>query len=52
MFANRIYELQAAGNLILSNESLGVREQFKEVQIVENKEDVIAALNAFDDEEV
>lgn len=52
MFANRIYELQAAGNLILSNESLGVREQFKEVQIIENKEDVIAALNAFDDEEV
>lgn len=52
MFANRIYELQAAGNLILSNESLGVREQFEEVQIVENKEDVVATLNAFDDEEV
>lgn len=52
MFANRIYELQAAGNLIISNESVGVKEQFNEVIIVNCKTDVIAALNAYNDEEV
>ena len=52
MFANRIYELQAAGNLIISNESVGVEEQFKEVLIAKCKEDVIKALNTYDDEEV
>lgn len=52
MFANRIYELQAAGNSLISNESVGVKEQFKEVIVAGCKEDVIAALNAYDDEEV
>lgn len=52
MFANRIYELQAAGNLILSNESVGVREQFEEIFIVDSKKDVIKALTSYDDEEM
>ena len=52
MFANRIYELQATGNLIISNESVGVKEQFAEVIIADCQEDVIAALKTYDDEGV
>ena len=52
MFANRVYELQAAGNLMLSNESLGVEEQFKEVIIVHDRQDVVKALTSYDEEDV
>lgn len=45
MFANRVYELQAEGNLIISNDSTGVREQFREVEIVRCEEDVIKVLS-------
>lgn len=51
MFANRVYELQANGNLLLSNYSLGVAEQFPEVFILENTDDVAAVLRSMDDEE-
>ena len=52
MFANRVYELQAAGNLMLSNESLGVEEQFNEVIIVHDRQDVVKALTSYDEEDV
>lgn len=45
MFANRVYELQACGNLLLSNYSLGVSETFPGVFIVKTKEDVANALS-------
>ncbi len=45
MFANRVYELQANGCLMLSNRSVGVEEKFDEVIIVNNPEEVI---NVFD----
>jgi hypothetical protein len=45
MFANRVYELQACGNLLLSNYSLGVSKTFPGVFIVETQEDVIKALS-------
>lgn len=51
MFANRIYELQAEGNLIISNNSKGVSEQFSEVEIAECEEDVVKIL-AIDNEDV
>ncbi len=40
MFANRIYELQAIGNLILSNYSVGVNNKFPNIFIVNDKKDV------------
>lgn len=52
MFANRVYELQAAGNLMLSNESLGVEEQFPEVMIVRSEEDVKKILSCYNEDEV
>lgn len=52
MFANRVYELQANGCLMLSNESVGVQEQFDEIMIVESPEDVKAALTKYDAEDI
>lgn len=52
MFANRIYELQATGNLILSNYSTGVEAQFEEIKLVNNENEVVQALKAYDDKEI
>lgn len=51
MFANRIYELQALGNILLSNYSLGVNNKFPNVFIVNNRSEVKDILNGFSDEE-
>lgn len=40
MFANRIFELQAFGNLLMSNYSAGMNNQFSNIFIVNVKEDV------------
>ena len=50
MFANRVYELQACGNLLLSNYSLGVSETFPGVFIGNTQEDVRKALSLPADE--
>ncbi|WP_084007157.1 glycosyltransferase [Salisediminibacterium beveridgei] len=47
MFANRIYELQAFGNLIISNYSLGVNNKFPNVFMAHAKDDVIRILNGY-----
>ena len=52
MFANRVYELQAAGNLLLSNDSLGVAEQFKGVKIVRKKEEILSELTSYSREDI
>lgn len=52
MFANRIYELQAIGNIIISNYSVGVNDQFPNVFIVNNRNEVKDILNGFTEEEV
>lgn len=52
MFANRIYELQAIGNIIISNYSVGVNDQFPNVFIVNNRHEVKDILNGFTEEEV
>lgn len=52
MFANRVYELQANGCLMISNRSVGVEEKFKEVIIVNIKDDVKTALKRYDKEEI
>lgn len=52
MFANRVYELQANGCLMISNRSIGVEEKFKEVIIVNSKEEVERALTQYTEEEI
>lgn len=51
MFANRIYELQAMGNLIISNYSMGVNNKFPYISMVHNKEDVLRTINATTEKE-
>src|SRR5699024_8738181 len=45
MFANRVYELQAMGNIVLSNYSMGVNNIFPHISMVHSKEDVVANIN-------
>lgn len=45
MFANRVYELQAMGNIVLSNYSMGVNNHFPNVFIVNDSQDVKRILN-------
>lgn len=45
MFANRVYELQAMGNIVLSNYSMGVNNIFPNVSIVNDINDVKQILN-------
>ena len=52
MFANRVYELQANGNLLLSNYSRGMAEKFGGVFITEQAEKTAAILRKLDREEV
>lgn len=40
MFANRVYELQAMGNLILSNYSLGINNYFPNIFMVFDKDEI------------
>ncbi|MXQ50934.1 glycosyltransferase [Salinicoccus hispanicus] len=44
MFANRVYELQAMGNLMLTNYSMGVNNKFPHLFMVNLKEDVMPML--------
>src|SRR5699024_10538697 len=49
MFANRVFELQAFGNLLLSNYSAEINNQFANVFIVNVEEDDKLILNNYDD---
>ena len=52
MFANRGYELQAGGNLLISNYSTGVNEQLPTVFISQDDQEVSALLNRLTQEEI
>lgn len=52
MFANRIYELQAIGNALLSNYSVGVNNLFPNVFLINEKNEVKEILNNLSDREV
>ena len=52
MFANRVFELQASGNLLLSNYSLGVSNMFPTVFIPYDMKEVGRILDGFTPEEV
>ena len=51
MFANRVYELQAMGNLIISNYSMGVNNEFPYISMVHNQEDVLRTLDSTTEKE-
>ncbi|TDM50810.1 glycosyltransferase [Macrococcoides goetzii] len=52
MFANRIYELQAFGNLLLSNYSVGVNNKFPNVFILNHKTDFKTIYNNLTESEL
>lgn len=52
MFANRIYELQAIGNALLSNYSVGVNNKFPNIFLINEKNEVKEILNNLSDKEV
>lgn len=52
MFANRVYELQALGNLVISNYSSAVNNLFPNVFLVHNKEEVAHILNSMSEEDI
>ncbi len=52
MFANRVYELQANGNLLISNYSLGVSNTFPNVFLIHDQKEVGLILNGFTAEEI
>lgn len=52
MFANRVYELQANGNILISNDSTGVKNEFSTVEIVHSKEQVKDFLKNIKEEEI
>ncbi|WP_087973581.1 glycosyltransferase [Oceanobacillus rekensis] len=52
MFANRVYELQAMGNLVLSNYSLGINNIFPNIFIVQNSNEVTYIMNNVSDEDI
>lgn len=51
MFANRGYELQAAGNLLLSNYSIGVNSLLPLIQIAHSRDEVPRIVGAYGTEE-
>lgn len=52
MFANRVYELQALGNIMLSNYSVGVNNKFPNVFLINDKKEIKDIMNSFSEEEV
>ena len=52
MFANRVYELQAAGNILLSNNSPGVNKWLPTVHLIQNSNEIPRILNAYTDEQI
>ncbi|MGO2040670.1 MAG: glycosyltransferase [Staphylococcus equorum] len=49
MFANRVFELQAFGNILLSNYSMGVNNQFPNVFMVNDKSDIAPMMNNYNE---
>lgn len=52
MFASRVYELQALGNLIISNHSKGMERKFPNVIIEDGSGNAVKALTQYNDEEI
>lgn len=52
MFANRVFELQALGNIMISNYSMAINNKFPNVFLVSNKEEIKRILGSFSEEDI
>lgn len=52
MFANRAYELQAMGNLMISNYSVGINSLLPTIFTCQNQQEIPAILNSMSPEEI
>lgn len=52
MFANRVYELQAMGNLILSNYSIGINNLFPNIFIAFNSDEIESIMHGLTEKEL
>lgn len=52
MFANRVYEMQALGNVVLSNYSTAINNKFPNVFLINDPNEVNLILNNYSDEEI
>lgn len=52
MFASRVYELQALGNLIISNNNKGMERKFPNIIIEDGSGNAMKALTQYSDEEI
>lgn len=52
MFANRVYELQALGNILFSNYNTAIKEKFPNVYIIQKENEVKDIIGSLTDEEI
>lgn len=52
MIPNRVYELQAIGNVLISNYSPSINNKFQNVYLVTNQHEVTSILNSYSDEDI
>lgn len=52
MFANRVYEIQAMGSLLISNYSLGINNLFPNIFLATDKSEIQAILQQYSEEEL
>ncbi|WP_413382790.1 glycosyltransferase [Alkalihalobacillus sp. 1P02AB] len=52
MFANRVYELQALGNILISNYNTGINNLFPNVHLVHDKNEVGEIINNISEDEL
>lgn len=52
MFANRVYELQAMGTVVLSNYSIGINSKYPNVFLAPSKEELTGYLNSLSAKEI
>ncbi|MGE6630254.1 glycosyltransferase [Bacillus sp. NPDC077027] len=52
MYANRVYELQATGTIVISNYSIGINSKFPNIFLANTKEELTTYLNTLSKEEI
>lgn len=52
MFASRVYEMQALGNIVLTNYNVGINNKFPNIFMVHEKKEAGEIINSMSDEEV
>lgn len=52
MFASRVYEMQALGNIVLTNYNVGINNKFPNIFMIHEKKEAGEIINSMSDEEV